>query len=246
MNNFNLYIDDYSLLTKAIEIAKFTNGIEVICDLKHVTYPYLHLLNNNLLIVNKNSKPYSINDIYNNFNFKHRYLNIENDLLITTIKKSFTSGDILLDLTTGFALDSLIFAKFGINVTMLEFNPFIATIVYYALMNDIIPRNNLKLIFGNSVDFLKNITIKPDFIYLDPMYDDNKKSLSNKHMKLIQETSEVDNPSNNTILFKLGIKLVKKKIIVKRDNKQEFIINEPQPNLIKFGKTIRFDVYNNF
>ena len=245
MNNY-IYIDNDSLLTKAVEIASFTNKLQVTCDYKNVTFPYLYLLNNDLLIVNKNSKPYSINDIYNNCNFKNRYLNITNDLLITTIKKSFINGDILFDLTAGFALDSLILAKFGFKVTMLEFNPLIATIVYYALDNSIIPRNNLNLIFGDSIEFLNNTIIIPDVIYLDPIYNDKKNACSSKHMKLIQNTSEVDNSSNNTTLFKFGIKLVKQKIIVKRDNKQDFIVNYPKPNYIKFGKTIRFDVYNKY
>jgi hypothetical protein len=76
------------------------------------------------------------------------------------------------------------------------------------------------------------------------MFADNKQALAKKDMQLIDwfVGMSIDTCVNNLEIYNLAIKICHK-LIVKRDNKQEFLIKQLKPTYQKLGKTIRFDVY---
>ncbi|MDQ5920310.1 MAG: rRNA (guanine1516-N2)-methyltransferase [Pseudomonadota bacterium] len=177
-----------------------------------------------------------------------------------SISRASYADNILWDLTAGLGKDALILAAMGYNVTMFEQHPVLATILYYALDKKIIPAKNLHLIFGDSYKFLQQTveqgTGRPNVIYLDFMFKHDKSAKAKKDMQLIQllmshslfgEDSDKHDANNTVVneqkLFTLSYQIALNKIIVKRENKQEGIVDIPKPTYSKQGKTIRFDVY---
>jgi len=131
---------------------------------------------------------------------------------------------------------------------MIEYHPVLATIIYYALKHRYLPKDNLTLVYANSIEYLNDYTgIKPAAIYLDPMFKEEKSSAkAKKEMQIIQRLNEESisspNPEIDQQLFSLAYSLCPK-VIVKRDNKQQNIVPNPKPIFLKQGKTIRYDVY---
>ena len=209
--------------------------------------PYLLLDEQGLAICSNTFKPLYVADIYQKL--AKRGLTLAKELLIQAIRIKNKSKNItnVLDLTAGLAKDALLIAQYGYNVTMVEQNPILATIIYYALQHSYIP-NNAKIIFMNSLDYLNNLNdnVSIDAIYLDPMFKHNKNAKAKKEMQLIQmitENFEWDN-SNEILLFEKSLQLAEHKIVVKRDNKQPAIVTTPLPSFTQQGKTVRYDVYN--
>ena len=239
MNKYYLYVFDSKFLDKAHQLASFTNFITVV-SVKPQTQFYLQLDMQGLSIVSSIIGQTYIAGLYTKLAIRQQ--NLKNEPLVQAMK--LDRGSTVWDLTAGFGMDAVILASFGYTVTMVEKDPILATVLYYAINNRIIPAKNLQLIFANSLHFLAQSIIAPDAIYLDPMFDDNKTSKSKKDMQIIQGLTTNDLQLSNVDLFKLSYAKAKSKVIIKRDNKQPNIINLPKPSHSKLGKTIRFDIYN--
>ena len=232
-----LYITDKVFIDKAQQIAAYTKVFEVVED--EPGGLYLRLDGNGLAIICKPFKPLYVTEIY--AGLIKRYQNLKNELLVQAL--NLPRGTKVWDLTAGLGKDAFILASYGYAVTMVEQNPVLATIVNYALENKILPKRNLELVFGNSLDFLTENQDVPQAIYLDPMFKDEKSSKAKKDMQLIQLLAENNTSQNDEALFAAAYAKVQNKIIVKRDNKQAAIIVSPVPSHTKSGKTICFDVY---
>ncbi|MDE5285913.1 MAG: class I SAM-dependent methyltransferase, partial [Buchnera aphidicola] len=101
---------------------------------------------------------------------------------------------VVLDGTAGLGKDAFILSFLGCTVYMIERNPVIAALLQDGLErayeNEKIGswiKKRLHLIYDNSVQMLNLSIIKPDVIYLDPMYPDKKKSLPKKDMQIFQK-----------------------------------------------------------
>ena len=244
MNNiksqFILFYTDGSLLSKANILSEFTNCFKVV-ELEPKNLPfYLRLDSIGLAIISSNFKPLYISEIY--ANLVSRYKNLKTELLVQLIKDKNVAK--IWDLTAGLGKDAFIMASLGYEVTMVEQNPMLATILYYALNNNILPKKDLHLVYANSIDFLCSNADRPDIVYLDPMFKDSATSKAKKEMQLVQILTNNDNVSDDVELFTLALARASRRVIVKRDNKQCTLSNTPLPSYTKTGKTIRFDVYN--
>ena len=145
-----------------------------------------------------------------NISFKNE---VNNDF-----KKIFKKkGATVLDCTAGFGRDSYILAKYGFSVTMIEKNP-ITTL----LLNNSIGKllggtevyNRLKLIHGDSYDYLKLCDKQYDYIYIDFMFNKLKNSpLSSKNDETLKLIS--DDKENRMKLLNLAKKKCKDKVIIK-------------------------------
>ncbi|SNR72944.1 hypothetical protein SAMN06265371_11063 [Lutibacter agarilyticus] len=95
-------------------------------------------------------------------------LNIEqtSSEITAQYKSELVSGNVLVDITGGFGVDSYYFSKTVKNVTYCEINEHLYQIVKYNLKQ--LNIQNLKTHFGNGLDFLKNSKEKKDWIYADP------------------------------------------------------------------------------
>jgi 16S rRNA (guanine1516-N2)-methyltransferase len=236
-----LYVDNTTLLNKAHELAAFTNDFTVITIKPETNQLYLQLDLLGLSVVSTEFKPLYLKEIYAKLGIRQQ--NLANELLIQAIKINTKAGSSVWDLTAGLGKDAFILSSFGYQVTMVEQNPVLATMLYYALSHKIIPPKNLKLVFGNSQEFLAKVTDRPNIIYLDPMFKDNKAAKAKKDMQIIQMLDSDSVESSVDELFNLSYATVLNKVIVKRDNKQENIVASPKPSYTKSGKTIRFDIY---
>jgi 16S rRNA (guanine1516-N2)-methyltransferase len=161
----------------AQQLANFTKHLEIIDCSKHLTdnnTTYLQLDQQGLAICGISSTPLYVSTIYKKL--RERYLTAKKDLLVQTIDLKPANKYTVWDLTAGFGFDGFILGAAGYNVVMVEYNVLIATILYYAQQNLLPQKENIKLYFANSIDFLTNNDTRPDIIYLDPMFTDNQQA----------------------------------------------------------------------
>lgn len=155
----------------------------------------------------------------------------------------------VLDATAGMGRDSFVLASLGCEVLMLERNPTI-----FALLEDGLKRGRevsdiseiigrMKVLNVNAIEYIAKISDnkKPDVIYLDPMFPHSKKSrLVKKEMRIFRDLVGDDVDAEK--LFKVALQKAKKKIVVKRPAKSEFL-GGLKPNFQIKGRVNRFDVY---
>ena len=105
-----------------------------------------------------------------------------NDLVYKLFPKRNSS---ILDCTGGFGRDAIGFSKLGYKVTMIEENPLIIMAVKKFL--DKYDKANIRLMYGNSLDYLRMKSDYFDYIYIDSMFKKSKnKSKSKKDLELLQ------------------------------------------------------------
>lgn len=121
---------------------------------------------------------------WNSIQLQYRIKNIHQEPIYKAmgIKKKYFPN--IIDATGGLGTDAFILASLGCQVLMLENNPVIAILLFDAITRNFkkIHKNNyynvntrLSLVYTSNHTFLKNTKIKPDVIYLDPMFPIKKK-----------------------------------------------------------------------
>lgn len=154
----------------------------------------------------------------------------------------------ILDLTAGWGIDSFILAQHGKQVTMLEQNPFIASILSTSLDNagrhsktmQAVSRMTLKAC--NSLDYLRSLKSQESFdcIYLDPMFPERKSGAKPaKEMQLLQKLTENLQVSS---CFELALEKAINRVVVKRPAKAD-TITQQKPDFSYKEKSVRFDIY---
>jgi 16S rRNA G966 N2-methylase RsmD len=238
-----LYYNQTELESSAAELAKIVPDakIELIHDNIDKSIPYLCYEETGLVVYAPNFKPINLHEFYSDFIYKRRsFLAKENLLQALNFNKLKSHEDLTaLDLTGGLGRDAIIFALAGIKVTIIERNPYLVIILNYLQQNFVTQGFEVNVIYADSLTFLQQNTNQYTCIYYDPMFADNKQALAKKDMQLIDWFVGM---SIDTCVNNLAIKICHK-LIVKRDNKQEFLIKQLKPTYQKLGKTIRFDVY---
>lgn len=155
----------------------------------------------------------------------------------------------VLDVTAGWGIDSFILAQHGKQVTMLEQNAFIYSVLSTSLSNACrhshtqAAAQRLTLKFGNSFDYLQRLESCPKqyaCIYLDPMFPAHRSNAKpGKAMQLLQyltRNTDID------ACFSLALQKAGKRVVVKRPVKAA-AISTLKPDLRYQEKTVRFDVY---
>lgn len=150
-----------------------------------------------------------------------------------------------VDATAGMGEDSILLAAAGYTVTMYEQNAVVAALLKDAMrrakknpvLKDIVAR--MRLIEGNSIELMKELTFCPDVIYLDPMFPARQKTgLVNKKLQLIQK---LEQPCvEEEALLEAAINTEPEKIIIKRPLKGVFLAGR-EPDYSVKGKAIRYD-----
>ena len=170
----------------------------------------------------------------------------------------------VLDLMAGWGREAFLLAKTGCHVAAVESHPLVFVFAQAALdsytrqkseqqkseqqkseiSNQIIkaPRQiSLEFIHGDSLKYLKALKAEeaPDVIYMDPMFHNSKKSLSQKPLRILKtlagEAKGVD------LLFQEALKKARKRVVVKRHRLQPPIFQKPLSSF--FGRSVCFDVY---
>jgi len=161
----------------------------------------------------------------------------------------------IMDLTAGLGRDGFILASLGAKVLMLERNDILAALIADGLdrarsagkskgknFQEIFER--IKFINEDSINYLNKVNkmIKPDIIYLDPMFPVREKSSKvKKEMQLLQVLIGSDEDSG--ALLSLAMERAKYRVVVKRPIHSKFL-SDQQPSFSLRGKSTRFDIYS--
>jgi len=164
----------------------------------------------------------------------------------------------ILDGTAGLGRDAFVLASLGCKVQMVERHPVVA-----ALLDDGLTRakkdpeigewvsQRMTLIHASSHNALSQLAVdpefvKPDVVYLDPMYPhpENKKksALVKKEMRVFQSLVGADHDADG--LLEPALALADKRVVVKRPDYANWL-NELKPTMVIETKKNRFDVYVN-
>jgi 16S rRNA (guanine1516-N2)-methyltransferase len=155
----------------------------------------------------------------------------------------------IIDATAGFARDAFVLANLGCQITLIERNLLIATLIEDALNRakddeetlDIV--NRMSLINHDSIDYLNNLEHqhRPDVIYMDPMYPSRDKSaLVKKELRLLHQLAGPDTDSAQLLITAQNTAL--KRVVVKRPKSAPFVGNQKPATGIE-SKNTRYDIY---
>ena len=101
----------------------------------------------------------------------------------------------------------------------------------------------MRLICGDAIDYLAGLdpSVRPDVIYLDPMYPQRRKrALVKKEMRVLRGLAGDDEDAVE--LLKIALGRVKNRVVVKRPRLAPTLSSMAPSHQIT-GKTSRFDVY---
>ena len=153
----------------------------------------------------------------------------------------------VLDLTAGWGVDSYILARHGHEVTLLERNELLRSILDWSLQRlaadpakaEIARRMQLES--GDALGYLQAMDAPAfDCIYLDPMFPLHKSGAKPaKEMQILQALT--DNRDIEACL-ELALARTRKRVVVKRAAKAS-TLTEREPDLVQRGRSIRFDIY---
>lgn len=153
----------------------------------------------------------------------------------------------VLDCTTGLVRDTFILANNNCSIIAIEKNNMIFELITNAIERtskiDNIKNIVDKIEFLNmdSIEFLEKTELKFDCVYLDPMFENSKKTrLVKKEMQIFHNLT---NNSDNEKLFFLAMKNTLNRVVIKRALHGPFLINTAKPTFQIKEKTIRFDIY---
>lgn len=169
--------------------------------------------------------------------------------LARAVKISGSSRPLICDATGGMGRDAFVFASLGCQVVILEQSP-----IVYALLADGLRR---ALLHPDISEIAKRIAIhhinsktlpctwpyqvRPDTVYLDPMYPhDRKKSAAKKEMQLLQRLT-LDEP-DEAALLKSAINTAQQRVAVKRPIKAPPLGGATPSGAIRSTNT-RYDIY---
>ncbi|ELA09668.1 hypothetical protein MOMA_04660 [Moraxella macacae 0408225] len=171
----------------------------------------------------------------------------KSELLLKSAKLS--ADKTVIDCTAGFGHDALILASTGAQVTMIEQNPLLYTLLKYEMKKMSGNPNWQKLLgriclkFGNAMTVLPNLTA--DLIYLDPMFpSDSYKSQVGKTMQILHNLVTKPTFDDEIALLNLAKNQVNRSgcVLVKRPKSAPFLANvKPTQNFS--NEVVRFDVY---
>ena len=145
----------------------------------------------------------------------------------------------ILDVTAGWGKDAFLLAQLGCHVTAIE-NHKLVFVFLKDFEKQIQTQGSLKFILGDSLSYLKTISEKPDVIYFDPLFPEDKKSLSRKSLRILQELTFQEGEFSKE-LFEACLKKAKNRVVVKRHKLQRSM----SKNLLCTfsGRSVCFDVF---
>lgn len=171
---------------------------------------------------------------------------LQRELLVRAAKiKGATGVPVAVDATAGLGEDSLLLAAAGFEVTLLERDPVIAALLEDALRR---AQNDERLgtvaarmhaVQGDSIDYLRNLEVAPDVVYLDPMFPGRTKSAAVK--KKFQLLHHLERPCDDEqTLFEAALAARPRKIVIKRPVKGPHLAGA-KPSYSVAGKAVRYD-----
>ena len=94
---------------------------------------------------------------------------------------------------------------------------------------------------GNAIDILVTLDVKPDCVYIDPMFPPKRKksALAKKSMTVLRDL--LGNDEDKEALFAQAYQAATKRVVVKSPHHAEPLAGKPNESFS--GKLLRYDVY---
>ncbi|MEZ5528513.1 MAG: class I SAM-dependent methyltransferase [Porticoccaceae bacterium] len=160
----------------------------------------------------------------------------------------------LLDLTAGLGRDGFVLASLGADVLMVERNPVVSALLSDGLLRarDLVGDDaelgsildRLEAVCSEGADYLSGLAeeLKPDVIFLDPMFPPREKSGKvKKEMQLFHQLVGTEGEDSDQLL-PLALSHARYRVVVKRPSHAPYLNNQAPGYSLK-GKSTRFDVY---
>ncbi|CAA9574830.1 MAG: 16S rRNA (guanine(1516)-N(2))-methyltransferase [uncultured Truepera sp.] len=153
----------------------------------------------------------------------------------------------IVDATAGLGRDAFVLASLGARMVLLERSPVVGTLLADGLrralenaeVSAIAARMTLQV--GDAVTYLGTLNVRPDVVYLDPMYPHTDKSaLQKKEMRLFRRLVGPDDDAPQ--LLETALHVARTRVVVKRPAQAPFL-GEVRPNGKIKSKNTRFDLY---
>lgn len=149
----------------------------------------------------------------------------------------------ILDLTAGWGKDAFLLASLGCEVIAIESHPLVFAFLEEAFDKEKLKKPlSLQFILDNSLNYLKTIKEekKPEVIYIDPMFENGKKSLSQKPLRILKELT--GDSLNVSQLFSLALSQASQRVVVKRHRHQKSLGDKNK--ICSFsGRSVCYDVF---
>ena len=148
----------------------------------------------------------------------------------------------ILDLNAGWGQDAWLLAGLECEVTAIEKSELVFVFLDFLNKNPRRAAGKLNFILDDSLHYLKTVRTdnKPDVIYMDPMFQLNKKAASGKALWILQQITKT-NETDTKKLFEEALKKSGKRVVVKKGKREKPFKG---PLLCSFsGRAIRFDVF---
>lgn len=172
--------------------------------------------------------------------------NVYSELLVKASKIKGVEGTLTaIDATAGLGEDAILLAAAGFSVQLYERDPVIAELLEDTMcraskdpdLEEIVGR--MKLIKGDSLAALPQLTTMPDVILLDPMFPARQKSaLIKKKFQLLQQLEQPCTDEDE--LLHAAIAAHPRKVVIKRPIKGAYLAGRKPDYSIK-GKAVRYD-----
>ena len=168
------------------------------------------------------------------------------ELLVRAARVRGVESPTVVDATAGLGEDSLLLAAAGFTVTMFERDVAIAALLRDALeraadeplLAGIVER--MTLVEGDSVAGLRELSVPPDVVFLDPMFPERTKSAAVK--KKFQLLHHLERPCEDEEgLLAAALSARPRKVVVKRPPKGPWLAGV-KPSHSLAGKAVRYDV----
>ena len=168
------------------------------------------------------------------------------ELLVRAARIRGVESPTVVDATAGLGEDSLLLAAAGFSVTMFERDSAIAALLRDALaraadepqLAGIVER--MTLVEGDSVAGLRELSVPPDVVFLDPMFPERTKSAAVK--KKFQLLHHLERPCEDEEgLLAAALSACPRKVVVKRPPKGPWLAGV-KPSHSLAGKAVRYDV----
>ena len=172
--------------------------------------------------------------------FTSRYkVGTKTDLLARALGKrkgAGRQGPVVVDATAGLCRDSMHFLALGCEVVALERNSRL-----YEAFSQLSQPAHFQLIHAEAAEWLSHV--KPDIVYLDPMFPEKKKAAAvSKESRILQLLESPPTPDEERELLDAARTAARDRVIVKRPKPAPWLAGE-KPSHKFVGKAVRYDVY---
>lgn len=156
----------------------------------------------------------------------------------------------VLDLTAGLGRDGFVLASLGSRVTLVE-----RALPVWLLLDDGLQRarqmaeeaelqsvlGRIELVAMDGLQYLNELPVAPEVVYLDPMFPERHKSAEvKKEMRAFHQLVGQDQDADALLLAALD--RARYRVVVKRPRRAPLLAGR-EPSYQLSGKTTRFDVY---